>query len=85
MALGSSNVGENARATGWADVYLASRVELGIEDAFDAAAARLALGDRAVTAVGPHADDDELLYLTTGSPQTLELVAADVWPLADYA
>lgn len=83
MALGNNNLGGAAQPSGWADVYVAPRVELGIEDAADAAAARLSIGDAAVTAVGPHPLSDDLLYATTGAPQALELLADEVWPLAD--
>lgn len=65
MALGSVALDDFAQPAGMAGVYLLPREE------FDWDSGPPTIDERPVTAVAPHPDADDLLYLTTEHPETL--------------
>ena len=68
MALGAPNLDQVAQETGLAGVFV---VPLG---AIDLDAGPLSLGGRSVTAIAPHPQADDLLYVTTDHPETLSFL-----------
>jgi len=65
MALGAVIPDKFVQGTGFADVYV---VPMGV---LDLDAGPLSVQGRRVTAVAPHPEADDLLYITTGHPETL--------------
>jgi hypothetical protein len=68
MGLGAPNIDQFVQPTGLAGVYV---VPLG---AVDLDAGPWSIEGRRVTAIAPHPEAEDLLYATTGHPETLSFL-----------
>ncbi len=68
MAAGTQALDSVVQPEGIEGVYVVATLDVDLE------ALPLSIGGRKVTAVGPHAVVDDLLYLTTEHPETLSFL-----------